>query len=62
MLTSSKEAAEHVVSTPDGLGLRVRSWSVPRPRGLVIVAHGLGEHGGAYAQLARTLAPRLTST
>ena len=59
MLTSSKEAQRHVVSTRDGLGLRVRSWSVPRPRGSVIVAHGLGEHGGAYAHLAEALGSRL---
>src|SRR3974390_2761542 len=59
MLTSSKEAERHVVSTHDGLGLRVRSWPVPRPRGSVIVAHGLGDHGGAYAHLAQALGSRL---
>jgi alpha-beta hydrolase superfamily lysophospholipase len=59
MLTSSTEPQRHVVSTRDGLGLRVRSWSVPRPRGSVIVAHGLGEHGGAYAHLAEALGSRI---
>ena len=59
MLTTSNEAHEHVVSSRDGLGLRVRSWTVPKPRGSVIVAHGLGEHGGAYAHLADALGSRL---
>ena len=33
--------------------LKARWWAVPRPRGMVVVAHGLGEHGGAYAPPGR---------
>lgn len=29
----------------------------PRPRGVVIVVHGLGDHGGRYESLARSLEP-----
>ena len=36
--------------------LKVRCWwTVPRPRGMVVVAHGLGDHGGTYAHLAETV-------
>jgi len=39
----------------DGLGLHARSWTLDRPRGVVVIAHGLGEHGGAYAHVAESI-------
>lgn len=42
--------------TIDGAGsppLAARLWSVEGPRGVVVVSHGLGEHGGAYASTLR---------
>jgi len=39
----------------DGTKLQARWWRRPRPRGLVIIVHGFGEHGGAYERVARTL-------
>ncbi|HEY3217231.1 MAG TPA: alpha/beta hydrolase [Candidatus Eisenbacteria bacterium] len=35
-----------------------RAWCAPRPRGLVAIVHGLGEHGGRYAALAGALVDR----
>ena len=43
----------------DGVDLKARWWAVPRPRGMVVVAHGLGEHGGNYAHLAEAISPAL---
>lgn len=39
----------------DGTPLRYRSWEPASPRGAVVVVHGLGEHSGRYAGLARRL-------
>jgi len=36
----------------DGTALRGRLWAADNPRGVVVVAHGLGEHGGVYAETA----------
>jgi lysophospholipase len=41
-----------------GVRLHVLSWPVDRPRAIVLLSHGLGEHAGRYAPLARDLAPR----
>ena len=37
------------------LRLRGRHWSVENSRGVVIVGHGLGEHGGSYSHVAEEL-------
>jgi alpha-beta hydrolase superfamily lysophospholipase len=39
-----------------GVRLHYRSFEVPVPRAAVLVVHGLGEHSGRYADLARALA------
>ncbi len=36
----------------DGTLLRGRYWSRPRPRGVLVISHGLGEHGGSYRRTA----------
>lgn len=33
-----------------------RSWTVPSPRGVVVLVHGLGEHGGRYTNIINQLA------
>jgi alpha-beta hydrolase superfamily lysophospholipase len=59
MSSPSCEATELTVPSRDKVDLKARWWSVPDPRGVVVVAHGLGEHGGAYAHLAQALGPAL---
>jgi alpha-beta hydrolase superfamily lysophospholipase len=43
------------IASRDGLPLKAWLWTVPRPRGVVVIAHGLGEHGGAYSHVAESL-------
>ena len=43
---------------PDGLRLAYRAWVPASPRAALLVVHGLGEHGGRYAALARDLSAR----
>lgn len=39
----------------DGVPLHYRSWPAPAERAVLLVSHGLGEHGGRYAALAEDL-------
>jgi alpha-beta hydrolase superfamily lysophospholipase len=55
MATAQREAREIEVRAADGLRLRGRWWKRPAPRGVVVVSHGFGEHGGAYRQVAEVL-------
>lgn len=54
-----KAAAEPVrdieVKAADGLMLRGRWWRRAEPRGVVVVTHGFGEHGGTYRNAAESL-------
>src|SRR5271166_5677864 len=59
MPTTPCDASELTVPSRDGVTLKARWWAVPRTRGIVVVAHGLGEHGGAYAHLAEAVGPAL---
>lgn len=55
------------ISARDGLKLHLSYWSVTAPKGVVVLLHGLSEHGQRYAETARrineagwiTLAPDL---
>lgn len=50
-----EQMAFHIY-TDDGLRLRGRYWEPPAaPVGAVCIVHGLGEHGGRYAHVARHL-------
>ncbi|HYJ78870.1 MAG TPA: alpha/beta hydrolase [Longimicrobiaceae bacterium] len=46
------------LTAADGVRIHYQHWPVDAPRAGVLVSHGLGEHGGRYAALARDLAPR----
>jgi alpha-beta hydrolase superfamily lysophospholipase len=39
----------------DGTQLHLQSWPLAAPRGSVLIVHGLGEHIGRYAHVARQL-------
>jgi len=57
-LNPSKGAVESVrveARIDDDLTLPGRVWASDRPRALIGLAHGLGEHGGRYAALAGDL-------
>jgi alpha-beta hydrolase superfamily lysophospholipase len=43
------------IRASDGTRLQARWWRRPNPRGLVIIVHGFGEHGGAYERVAQRL-------
>ncbi|MBV8487204.1 MAG: alpha/beta hydrolase, partial [Planctomycetaceae bacterium] len=52
---STDPSDDLTIPSRDGVKLKARCWSVPEPRGILVVAHGLGEHGGTYAHLARAI-------
>jgi alpha-beta hydrolase superfamily lysophospholipase len=43
-------------TTTDGITLHWRSWAPPQPVGLMVVIHGLAEHGGRYQETAEAFA------
>ncbi|RUL87723.1 alpha/beta hydrolase [Tautonia sociabilis] len=53
------------VVSPEGVAIPVEGrrpilawhWSSPAPRGVLVIAHGLGEHGGLYRSFAEYLVP-----
>jgi lysophospholipase len=49
------EGLSRSITTRDGLLLNVHVWDVPEPKGAVLLVHGLGEHGGRYAEVAEHL-------
>jgi alpha-beta hydrolase superfamily lysophospholipase len=46
------------LSTPDGHTLNVRTFVPGHPRAVLIISHGMAEHGARYQALARWLADR----
>jgi alpha-beta hydrolase superfamily lysophospholipase len=59
MAAAQGRVAEIEVRAADGIRLRGRWWRRPAPRGVVIIAHGFGEHGGGYERLSEPLGTRL---
>jgi alpha-beta hydrolase superfamily lysophospholipase len=59
MATAQSEVREITVRSADGIMLRGRWWRRPGTRGMVIVSHGFGEHGGSYARVADFLGSAL---
>jgi alpha-beta hydrolase superfamily lysophospholipase len=43
------------ISAADGTRLGFHRWEAPDPKGALLILHGLGEHSGRYAELARHL-------
>jgi len=52
------QPSSHLLRAADGTRLHHHLWSAQRPRAALLVSHGLGEHGGRYAALARDLVGR----
>ena len=50
------EPADVAFPSADGTALRGRFWTRPDPRAIVVISHGLGEHGGSYGPVAGTIA------
>lgn len=53
MSAAAERAGE--LRAADGVRLHYRSWPAPAERAVLLVSHGLGEHGGRYAALAEDL-------
>jgi len=43
------------LARPDGIEIYWQAWLPDSPQGVCLVAHGLGEHSGRYAQVAEAL-------
>ncbi len=50
--------AESLLTEPDGTTLYVQSWRPRAPRGVLVIVHGLRDHSGRYARLAKELLAR----
>ncbi|APW59974.1 alpha/beta hydrolase [Paludisphaera borealis] len=55
MPTIEDRVDDVTVSVSGKRRLKARWWRRPQPRGVLVVAHGFGEHGGAYAYAAEAL-------
>jgi len=48
------DQVDHELIASDGLKLYAQSWPTERkPKALIVIVHGLGEHSGRYAHVAR---------
>jgi len=54
-MTEASGASQGRVRTSDQLDLAWRCWAPETPRGVVIIVHGLAEHGGRYHDTAGIL-------
>ncbi len=43
------------IRAEDGTRIHVWHWSIPQPKAVLVIAHGMGEHGRRYGELARHL-------
>jgi alpha-beta hydrolase superfamily lysophospholipase len=59
MITTQSPPRDVLIPSADGTALRGWHWARPNPRGVVVIAHGFGEHGGAYRHVAERLGPAL---
>jgi lysophospholipase len=59
MAAVEPRTADIEVRGAKGMMLRGRWWRRPAPRGVLIVSHGFGEHGGTYRAMAEALCSRL---
>jgi alpha-beta hydrolase superfamily lysophospholipase len=51
-------AESSTLRAADGTRLHALRWAAGSPRAALLLSHGLGEHAGRYAALARDLVPR----
>ena len=54
----SADREEHWVEPDSGRRLFFRLWQPPKPRTLLVLAHGFAEHGGRYLPVAQALSTR----
>ena len=56
-MSAERGAGRPVARLPahDGTPLQIRDWPLTRPRAVVVLVHGLGEHAGRYGALAGRL-------
>jgi alpha-beta hydrolase superfamily lysophospholipase len=54
--TPAGTSASGRCATGDGLQLRWRSWNAERANGVIVIIHGLAEHGGRYRETAEYFA------
>src|SRR5258708_4247236 len=47
--------SDETIASADGTPLKAWCWSRPSPRGVLVVAHGLGEHGACYRNVAEAV-------
>jgi len=59
-MTARLPARQVEIRAPSGRKLKAWWWRRPDPRGLVIIVHGFGEHGGAYERVAQALGAAIT--
>ncbi len=60
MMTVQSPPRDVVITSADGTALRGWYWTrTGTPRAVLVVAHGFGEHGGCYRQVAETFGPAL---
>ncbi|MGI9515819.1 MAG: lysophospholipase [Pirellulaceae bacterium] len=43
-------------SAADGTEIAARQWTGPRPHGVMLIVHGIGDHGGRFEHVARHMA------
>ncbi len=53
------QVSDMTVSAPGGRTLQIRCWLGSNPRGVLLISHGFGEHGGSYRHVAEALGPAL---
>ncbi len=46
---------ETTYQAPDGISIYLQAWMPENPKAALLLVHGLGEHSGRYAELAKRL-------
>ena len=59
MFVAGSSPRDVLIPSTGGLTLHAWHWARPEPRGVLLVAHGFGEHGGAYRHVAEALGASL---
>jgi alpha-beta hydrolase superfamily lysophospholipase len=53
---SGASPEDHTFPAEDGTPLAARAWRAAGTRGVLVIAHGVGEHAGCYEEVARAVA------